>query len=46
LKLSIMREFEVGPKSKVVPYIFRCRPAKFDTFWTSGRSPIQISKFG
>jgi hypothetical protein len=43
-KLKILREFEVGPKHKVVPYVSIYLLAKFSEFWTSGRSLIQISK--
>jgi hypothetical protein len=33
-----MREFEVGPKGKVVPDAPNYHPAKLGEFWTSGRS--------
>jgi hypothetical protein len=39
-------EFEVGPKGKVVPDASNYCPTKFGKFFTSGRSPFQILKFG
>jgi hypothetical protein len=42
---SILREFEVGTKSKVVIYASKYLYTKFGEFWTSERSPFWILKF-
>jgi hypothetical protein len=34
------------PKIKVIPYTSRYSYAKFGEFWTLGRPPFWISKFG
>jgi hypothetical protein len=41
-----MREFEVVPKRKVVPYVSNYHYETFGEFWTAGRSLFWISKFG
>jgi hypothetical protein len=40
-----MKEFNVVPKIKVIPYVSIYRYAKFGEFWTSRRPPFWISKF-
>jgi hypothetical protein len=40
-----MREFDVVPKIKVIPYVSNYPYAKFEEFWTSERHLFWISKF-
>jgi hypothetical protein len=42
LYLPILRDFVVGPKSKVVPYVSDYGPAKFSEFWASGSNQFEF----
>jgi hypothetical protein len=44
--IEILREFEVVPKRKVVPFVSNYLYTQFCEFWTAGRSPFRTSKFG
>jgi hypothetical protein len=45
LGLEILREFDVVPKIKVIPYVSNYCYAKFGEFWTLGRPLFFISMF-